>query len=202
MSRKAKRRRGAAVLEFSLASIFLVPLLLGTLVFGFRLIRSIQMYQITRDLGHMYIRGVNFANAGPQQNAQTLASGFNLTASGTSLVILSEITIETQADCDAASIAPVGTPCANLGLPVFMQQLTIGNTSSGTSPFGTPPTTAGNVSVVDMARNSLAVAKHFSSVMTLPAGVNAYMAEMINLTPDLNIPSLSGEPQVYARTIF
>lgn len=202
MNRKNRRRRGAAVLEFSLASIFLVPLLLGTLVFGFRLIRSIQMYQITRDLGHMYIRGVNFANAGPQQNAQTLASGFNLTANGTSLVILSEIQIETQANCDAANIAPAGTPCANLGLPVFVQQLTLGNGSSGSSPFGTPPTAAGSVSVVDMARNPHAVAAGFSSVMTLPTGVNAYMAEMINLTPDLNIPGLSGKPQVYARTIF
>lgn len=202
MSRQARRRRGAAVLEFSLASIFLVPLLLGTLVFGFRLVRSIQMYQITRDLGHMYIRGVNFQNAGPQQNAQTLASGFNLTSGGTSVVILSQIKIETQADCDAAGIAPAGTACANLGRPVFMQQLTLGNSSSGASPFGTPPTTAGNVSLVDMARNPAAVAANFSSIMTLPVGVNAYMAEMINLTPDLNIPSLSGAPQVYARTIF
>jgi hypothetical protein len=199
---KIRNRRGMAVLEFSMASVFLVPMLIGTLVYGFRLIRSIEMFQITRDLGHMYVRGVNFANAGPQQNAQTLASGFNLTSTGTSLVVLSQIVVETQAACDAANIAPAGTPCANLGQPVFVQQLTIGNTSCGVSPFGTPPTTAGNVSVVDQARNPSAVAQGFASVMTLPSGVNAYMAEMINLTPDLNVPGFSGKPQVYARTIF
>lgn len=199
---KAKNRQGIAVMELTMALMFLIPLFLGTLIYGFRLIRSIEMFQITRDLGHMYVRGVNFTNSGPQQNAQTLASGFSLTATGTSLVILSQISIETQAGCDAANIAPAGTPCANLGLPVFVQQLTIGNTSCGVSPFGTPPTTAGNVSLADQARNPLAVAKNFTSVMTLPTGVQAYMAEMINLTPELDVPGFSGKPQVYARSIF
>jgi len=198
----AKRWRGIAILEFTLSSVFLVPLLLGVLVFGFRLIRSIEMMQITRDLGHMYLRGVNFTNPGPQQNAQTLASGFNLTATGTSLVILSELKVIQQSDCDAANIAPPGKPCANLNLPVFMQQITVGNTSCGVSPFGTPPTTNGSVGIVDQAQNPLAVATNFSSVLVIPAGVIAYMAEMINLTPDLNVPGFSGKPLVYARSIF
>ncbi len=199
---KSKRRRGIAILEFTLSTMFLIPLLLGTLVFGFRLIRSIEMMQITRDLGHMYLKGVNFANPGPQQNAQTLASGFNLTTTGTSLVILSELKTEQQSDCDAANIAPAGTACANLGQPVFIQQLTVGNSTAGVSPFGTPPTTAGQVSIVDQARNPAAVARNFTSVLTIPAGVIAYMAEMINLTPDLNVPGFSGKPLVYARSIF
>ena len=38
-------RRGTAVMEFALSLTFFIPLLLGTLVFGFRLIRSIQMSQ-------------------------------------------------------------------------------------------------------------------------------------------------------------
>src|ERR1700704_5775399 len=110
-------RRGVAIIEFSFSMLFLVPLLLGTLVFGFRLIRSVQMSQITRDIGHMYLRGIDFNNPGPKQDATTLASGFDLTSGGTSLIILSKIKLITQGDCDAAnavvSIGP-GNSCANL----------------------------------------------------------------------------------------
>lgn len=94
-------RRRAAMVEFALGLVFLTPLLLGTLVYGFRLVRHIEM-QITRDLGHMYLRGVNFRYPGPQQNAQTLAGEFALTSSGRSVVLLSRIRLCTQADCDAA----------------------------------------------------------------------------------------------------
>jgi hypothetical protein len=38
--------------------------------------------------------------------------------------------------------------------------------------------------------------------MVLKAGELAYVAEMVNLTPDFNIPGLSGGPQVYTRAIF
>src|SRR5690242_3954272 len=124
-SRKSRSRRsGTAVVEFTLSLVFLVPLLLGTFVFGFRLIRSLEMEQIVRDLGHMYIRGVDFRNAGPIANAQTLAQGFDLTATGTSLIIFSQIRIVTQADCDAANpSSPAGTHCTNLGNPVFTEQV-------------------------------------------------------------------------------
>lgn len=200
---KRKSERGAAAIEFTLSTMFLVPLLLGTLVFGFRLIRAIEMDQITRDLGHMYVRGVDFRNPGPQQNAQTLASGFDLSATGTSVAILSQIKLIQQSDCDAANPGlPPGTPCRNLNKPVFTEQLTIGNTSDGSSRFGTPPTSVGTVSATDQANNASAVATGFSSVMSLSAGVVAYMAEMINQTPDLNIPGFSGAPLVYARAIF
>jgi hypothetical protein len=198
--RKRRSENGMAVVEFTLSTAFLIPLLLGTFVFGFRLIRSIEMSQITRDLGHMYVRGVNFRNSGPQQNAATLASGFNLTTTGTSVVVLSQIKVVQQSDCDA--VDPVGTHCTNLNLPVFTEQLTIGNTSSGSSRFGTPPTTNGTVTPTDIANNSAAQATNFSSVMTLSAGVIAYMAEMNNQTPDLNVPGFSGEPLVYSRAIF
>jgi Flp pilus assembly protein TadG len=206
--RRLKRRRGVAIVEFTLSMIFLIPLLLGTFIFGFRLIRSLSMVQITRDLGHMYVRGINFRNAGPQQNAQTLAQGFDLSVTGTSLVILSRVKVIQQADCDAANAVPPtplppGQPCANQNLPVFMEQLTVGNTANGTSSFGTPPLQADKtVSVRDQGRTIGAVAAGFSTAMTLNGGEYAYVAEMVNLTPDLNIPGFSGRPQVYSRSIF
>jgi hypothetical protein len=206
-------RGGVAVIEFAFSMVVLIPLLLGTFVFGFRLIRSLEMEQIVRDLGHMYVRGVDFRSAGPRQNAQTLASGFDLSATGTSLVILSAVRIATQADCDANN--PAGTHCANLNNPIFIEQLTIGNTGlqiNGTparSAFGTPPVTATfTVTSANQANNTSAAAgstgsnSGFAGVLVLNPGEIAYVVEMINATPELNVPGLSGTPQVYARSIF
>ena len=56
MSSNNKRpQRGVAIVEFSLSALVLVPLLLGVFVFGFKLVRSLEMTQITRDIGHMYL---------------------------------------------------------------------------------------------------------------------------------------------------
>lgn len=215
--RPSDRRRGAAILEFSLSLIFLIPLLLGTLVFGFRLIRNIEMEQIVRDIGHMYARAVDFTQPGPKANAATLASGFNLTASGTSVLILSTIRILQQADCDAANPKkPAGTHCTNLGNPVFVQQIMIGNTSLtvngnnvAASAFGTPPVQSDDsVLLTDMANTASAAAGNtsavsgFSKILLLNAGELAYVTEMFNATPDLNVPGISGTPQVYARSVF
>jgi hypothetical protein len=137
-----------------------------------------------------------------------MSTGFSLTSTGTSVVVLEQVKLEQQGDCDVANAAhtpviPAGTPCANLNKPVFMEQLTMGNTSAGSSTFGTPPLQANfTVLISDQAYNSAAVANGFGTAMTLKAGEIAYVAEMINLTPDLNIPGFSGQPQVYARGIF
>jgi hypothetical protein len=172
-------------------------------VFGFRLIRALQMDQIARDLGHMYVRGVNFRNPGPVQNAQTLASGFNLSSGGTSLVILSQVKIAQQADCDAGNPGPAGRPCPNLNLPVYTEQMTIGNTSAGASAFGTPPVLSDfTVSPSNMANGATSVAVGFANVLVLKPGEIAYVAEMFNQTPELNIPGFSGKPLVYARSIY
>jgi hypothetical protein len=195
--------RGVAVIEFTLSLLVMVPLVLGVFVFGFRLIRALQMDQIARDLGHMYVRGVNFRNPGPVQNAQTLASGFNLSSGGTSLVILSQVKIAQQADCDAGNPGPAGRPCPNLNLPVYTEQMTIGNTSAGASAFGTPPVLSDfTVSPSNMANGATSVAVGFANVLVLKPGEIAYVAEMFNQTPELNIPGFSGKPLVYARSIY
>jgi hypothetical protein len=151
----------------------------------------------------MYLRGINFRNPGPIQNAQTLATGFNLTVSGSSEVLFSQIKVVQQSDCDTVNILHVGVPCANLNQPVFTEQVTIGNSSAGSSGFGTPPLQADStVSAFDQVNTPGAVATNFSSVLALKTGEFAYMAEMMNQTPDLSIPGFSGRPLVYARCIF
>jgi len=198
--------------EFTLSLLFLVPLLIGTLVFGFRLVRAQQIGQITRDLAHMYSRGVDFTQAGAAGNAQTLSGPFSLTSAGNSVVIFSTIQIETSAACQ---VAIGSTTCPNLNQPVFTQQVAIGNAGANGSAFGTPassgslPATSGvsndystNVSATAQANSSWAVARNFNSVLTLSAGQIAYMVEMFNNTPDLNAPGITGLPLVYSRAIF
>jgi hypothetical protein len=115
----------------------------------------------------------------------------------------------TQADCDANNPSP-GVHCANLGNPVFVEQIVIGNTglvaggvNIAKSVFGTPPLQTGmTVSPADQANNALAGASGFAAVMPLNPGEYAYVVEMRNATPDLNIPGFSGSPQVYARSIL
>ena len=74
-TRSTKARRGVAVMEFTFSLLFLIPLLLGIFIFGFKLIRSLEMTQVTRDLGAMYLRGVDFRGAGAQQTAADFGPG-------------------------------------------------------------------------------------------------------------------------------
>src|SRR3984957_18346083 len=169
--RRATRRKqaGATIIEFTLALHIFVLLLLGTYVFGFRLVQAQQLYQITRDLAHMYSRGVNFTALGAAAEAQILAGQFGLTATGNSVVILSTIQIETPAAClNATGVAT----CPNLNKPVFVEQIAIGNMNALSSPFGTPtasgvlpatPSVASDysttVAATDQANSSWAVAQ-------------------------------------------
>jgi hypothetical protein len=128
------------------------------------------------------------------------------------VVILSTIQIETAAACLNATGS---SNCPNLNLPVFVQQIALGNTSVFSSPFGTPtasgalPATPGVandystvVSPAAQANNPWAVAQNFNAVLPLSPGEVTYMAEMSNLTVGLNVPGLTGSPHVYARAIF
>jgi len=213
MTQLARRRQhGASVLEFTLSLSVLVPLLIGTFVFGFRLVRAQQTDQITRDLAHMYSRGLSFTTTGATTEAQTLAGQFGLTATGQSVVIFSTIQLETAAACLSAT---GNSSCPNLNKPVFVQQVAIGNASANGSPFGTPtsngslPATTGvtnnystTVSATAQANSSWAVANTFNSVLALNSGEVTYMCEMFNNTPSLNVAGLTGAPQVYSRAIF
>src|SRR3954454_8102646 len=105
MVRRQKRERGSTLIEFVLSAVIWMPLLLGTAVFGVNLVNAIRVSQVTRDSGHMYAQGVDFAQT---QNAALLArmaSGLGIQQnSGNGAVLLSKITLVTQQDCDAADI--------------------------------------------------------------------------------------------------
>ena len=77
-SRRRRKQSGQELLEFGLMLTVLIPLLLGTFVTGFSLVRGIQTNQMDRDMTDMYIHGADFSTYPMQQVAQRLARGLNL----------------------------------------------------------------------------------------------------------------------------
>src|SRR5690606_34362638 len=62
--RSAAKQRGGAYVELALATMLLfVPLLVGLIVIGLATINRVQLEQITRDVGIMHARGVDFTLA-------------------------------------------------------------------------------------------------------------------------------------------
>ncbi len=73
------RRRGSATVEFVLVgAFFLVPLILGLMSVGFALSRSLQVAQLTRDVGRMQVRGIDFSQTPNQELITGSASRPNL----------------------------------------------------------------------------------------------------------------------------
>jgi hypothetical protein len=209
---RRKKQSGATIIEFSLSLAFMVPLLIGTYVFGFRLVQAQQIDQITRDLAHMYSRGVDFTTAGGAGEAESLADQFGLTSTGNCALIFSTITLATAATCQAYNST---NNCTNLNKAIFTQQVGIGNVTSNASVFGTPvasgtlPATSGvsndystNVTSTAQANNTWAVANGFLNVVSLSAGQVVYVVEMFDHTPALNVGGITGQPLVYSRAIF
>ncbi len=204
-SSRNQSRRGSALLEFALVSVFTVPLLLGTFVLGMSLSRSIQVTQISRDAGHMYVRYVDFTQTANQDIIVRLASGMGLTRTGgNGVVILSKIMHIADDEC-ASGGYPVGdNRCVNRNQDVFIQQLKIGDASARNSNFGTPTgvTLDANQVITDYLTNSGARATNVTSVLTLNAGEIAFVSEAFFKTPELDISAYRSGNSVYARTIF
>jgi len=190
----------------------MVPLLIGTYVFGFRLVQAQQIDQIVRDLAHMYSRGIDFTTTGGAGEAESLANQFGLTSSGNAALIFSTIKLANTATCQAYN----GTNnCNNLNKAIFTQQVGIGNVTSNASVFGTPvssgtlPATSGvsndystSVTTTAQANNTWAVANGFLNVVSLTSGQVVYVVEMFDNTPALSVGGITGQPLVYARAIF
>ena len=137
-NRKIRNRRGSSTIEFVLvSSVFLVPLLLGLFSVGFGLIRDMQGVQLTRDVGHMWARGVDFSTQANQDLLATrLAQGLSLVSNsgnitggttGNGVVILSIFTNIGAGTCGG---------CNNGGHTVLVRRVVIGNHSKFTSAYG------------------------------------------------------------------
>jgi Flp pilus assembly protein TadG len=134
------RQSGSTILELAIIFPMLTLLLFATVGLGVMLGRFITAEQICRDVAHMYSDGVDFSQTNNQNIViQQLANGTGITATGgNGVIILSQVQTVYQLDCNGAGY---GSQCTNLGLPVFVQRLYLGNQSLKSSTFGTPTST-------------------------------------------------------------
>jgi hypothetical protein len=195
------RRRGAAMLEFSLIMLLLVPLFLGSAGFGLNMLRSLEVVQLARDAGHMFARGSDFSQPGTKTILVTLGDDVGLTttaAASNAVVVLSAVTYIDKAMCAAdGKVDAHGEPlgCNNYTKWAFTKRLVIGNSNLRTSNLGSPLQTgpspvvidgAGKISLHDQVTNAGDVAVFTGinpyavvngAVSGLPSGQLIYISE-------------------------
>jgi len=196
-------RKGSMIVEFVLVmALVMIPLLLGTMVVGFNLIRSIQVNQVNRDAGHMYARGVDFSSDtnGLVDRSILFQMAPKLqvtTSSGVEVMILS--TIEYVGATTCAS-------CANLNHAVFTQQITLGNSALRGSNFGTVSAASmyadGTGNVRNPTTDTTVRADGILTFLTMTDGQMAFVSETFYNSTDLSIPGFMNASGVYARAIF
>lgn len=208
---RKRNQRGNALLEFAAVSIVIIPLFFGMVGIGINLGHMNQAVQITRDVGHMYAKGIDFSQAGNQNIVVNLATGTGLaTTGGNGVVILSQVVQVYQADCTAAGLS--SGQCTNLNKLVFTSRIVIGASSMRASNYGTPASSIvssnGNIAASDYLTNSTAVVtgsfatELTNAGLTLNDGDVAYMTELYLSTPDISFLGTTGSSGVYAKGVF
>jgi Flp pilus assembly protein TadG len=199
-TRSKRGERGHSIMEFALVAIPTVMLMLGVVVLGINLGRSVQVAQICRDAGSMYVRGVDFSQTGAQQLLARLGQNMNLqTSGGSGVVILSKI-----------QFVPTDPTCTDTcaGAYRLVQRDTIGSTSL-TGFTGTHFPTAGPVTrdpstgnIQNYTTDPNAVISNFSSTLVLNPNEISYVAEAYFQTGDTNLNVWQHTPGVYAQAFF
>jgi hypothetical protein len=203
--RRKRSECGSMMIEFVLvSSLFLVPLIVGTFTYGFAIIRSVEAVQLTRDVGHMYSRGVDFSvQANQNLLATSLAQGLNIVANagnvtggnkGNGVVVFSTLMMIGAGTCN----------CSNAGHVVVMKRVVVGNNTTFTTLYGNPNAglIANNGDVNNYSSDISARADAFTNLMTLNAGEIAYMAESYFTAPDLAVPGVYNGLAAYQNAIF
>lgn len=203
--RKRGGERGNAMIEFALCMSFLTPLLLGTFNVGMNLGRNLQVTQLARNTGHMYVRWVDFSLPASQDLIVRLAHGLNLQREGgNGVVILTQVTVPTLDDCTAQSIS--AGQCVNQNEAVAIHRIAFGNLSLLTSRFGTPPYNVidsnGAIPPSEYLTNAAVRVPNWSSVLALGVGETAYIAEVYVKSPNWSLNGAGGSEGVYARAIY
>lgn len=201
-------------MEFALVGVFfLTPLFYGTIALGINLGRSLQAIQLSRDVGHMYAQGINFAQSGAQAIAKQLAPEMDFSSSGNAIIILSQVITVYQVDCDAAAMT---NSCGNKTNQVFINRLTIGNTGLMSSRYGTPSdmNSNGDIPAATYLNSSSARVNSlfatelnnagFTNAQSLPQdqGDVKWVVEVWFSTPSISPLNNIGSGGVYARSIF
>jgi len=179
---------------------------------GFALNRSLQVAQLTRDVGRMFVRGVDFSELPNQElivgsasrpQIPALARGLGMAApngtatggtTGNGVLVFSILTR-----------MPSNCGCSNAGLIVLTRRIIVGNKTLYTSPYGNPTATLINTStgaVSNYANEVTARASSFASILNLGSSELAYMVESKFVYPDLAMAGIFTSPEVFWRVVF
>jgi hypothetical protein len=175
---RRRTQRGTSYVEFAFSLLVLVPMLLGSTAIGLNLLLAYQTSQLSRDAGHMYARGLNFALPGNQTILATVGSGVGLSAtsgvsgsagSGNAVVVFSTVGYVDDGACTLGGYATGGvhtSACKNFGQWVFQQRILVGDSNLKTTDYGSPITSgsgngnplvtidsSGNISSTDQLTN-------------------------------------------------
>ena len=209
---RKRRQGGNTLVEFALCLSFLTPLLLGLFSVGMNLTRNMQVTQVSRSTGLMFVRQIDFSIIQNQRMIVRLTEGLGMKLNanydpdpnGRGVVIVSQVTIPSDSDCTGAGLT-LGA-CANRGIPVITYRYRFGNTTLRTSEFGQPPANLiaadGSVAVNDYLTNTALRASNFASVIVLNADEIAYVTEVFFSSPDYDLPGWMTNTGIYSRSIY
>ena len=210
---RRRRQKGSEILEFALVSFFMVPTFVWTFVNGMNLLRIIEATHVCRDIGNLYIHGVDYTTFEAQTVGAKLAKGFDLqigssfvgnnaanTANqGKGLVVLSQVMYVGATTCGSL---PSGTTCTNQNKYVFLQRIMFGkgdlqiNGSQVVSSLGNVTNVVFNSSgfVQNYLTDPDAVAPNAGTFFASPLvdGQVAYVSETFFSSPDLAISAYPG----------
>jgi hypothetical protein len=225
--RRRNRQRGNEIIEFAIYAAFIVPLFLWVFVTGMNLLRMIQTTQICRDIGNLYIHGVDFSSYPAEQIAQRLAQGYGLNVgsgfaagvtnmynndgnTGNGYVVLSEVMFVGASTC---ATLPNGVTCTNQNQTVYLERIDFGNASvkfNGTVVASAIGTAAGaTINSAGLVQNYLVDSKavvpnfaaNFLGGTNLADGQVMYIVETFFASPDLSIAAYPAGG-VYSRNFF
>jgi hypothetical protein len=210
--RRKRREAGNEMIEFALLAALLVPILLYMFVAGMNLIRLQENTQICRDIGDLYIHGVDFSTYDGEALAQRLSNGLglqigaqfsgnnanNTSNGGVGYMVLSEVMYVGSGAC---SSLPSGTTCTNQNQYVYLQRIAFGN--SGITFNGNPVNSAlGSTSatinssgyVQNYLTDSKAVCTNVSSLLTTQLSdlQVAYVVETFFSSSNLDFSAVPG----------
>jgi hypothetical protein len=181
-------------------------MMLGVVVVGIDLGRSVQVGQLCRDSGSMFVRGVPLYQSAAQGVIVRLGQNLNLQLTGgDGLVILSKIqSVPNTAVCGNPGTTTYVNCAAGNYINVLVQRIIFGDT---TLP-GTHFPTAGSVTfdATDQVNNYLtdsnAAVPTFSTTLQLQQNETSYVAETYFRAPVVNLGFFQGAPGTYAQAFF
>jgi Flp pilus assembly protein TadG len=228
MNRKHSSERGNSILEFALvASLFLVPMLIGSYTLGMTLVKSQQVQQVCRDANILVVRGIDMSQSDNQSLVVKTAAGLGMNTAGTNnpsstglgVLILSTVYRVSDNDCIALG-KPANSSCTNWHYYVFTRRIVIGNSAKmpNGSVTGAPTDTLasdGTLTPTQYVLDSGDRANGFppitallptdagatSGLVFLPAYANAYICEAGFDVSAINVFQVPGLGIIYARHI-